>query len=461
MEDKKKNIITSILTIVVLILIIGVIISNYTVAPYVTNIEISDSKRYEDKVVFNVEVGNFFLKFDKSTWCHITTEKKTPELNDDGWVKAENGYCSFTTQSGLYNVYVKDSYGNINDVHSQKVQINKVLNVEMSKDTIYMYKGRKEQLKYSLTKLGEVDENVTWKSLDDGIAVVDENGNVSGINYGTTYIEAVSSTGTSGRTKVIVSSFITKPQINLKKSYISCKQFTNEEAKMLDEILFDRIEDAGYGTRAGVVEAARFLTLEFNYRIHYFFENGRLENNEPYLHVDGEGRYYHKGLYLSENKFNELSSIFEGPAMWGCNLKNYTTQSGWVSGKLYPNGLDCSGFVTWALLNGGFDVGDIGAGASSKTYDLDDIGEKVKITNSLMSSGKVKVGDLIGNNGHMAIIAGWDNKNYYIAESLDITKGVVMTTVPRKDLVDASIYKYIILMDDVYKEKGNLTEMWS
>ena len=76
MEDKKKNIITSILTIVVLILIIGVIISNYTVAPYVTNIEISDSKRYEDKVVFNVEVGNFFFKFDKSTWCHITTERK-------------------------------------------------------------------------------------------------------------------------------------------------------------------------------------------------------------------------------------------------------------------------------------------------------------------------------------------------------------------------------------------------
>ena len=77
-----------------------------------------------------------------------------------------------------------------------------------------------------------------------------------------------------------------------------------------------------------------------------------------------------------------------------------------------------------------------------------------------MNSGRVKVGDLIGNNGHMAIIAGWDNNNYYIAESLDTTKGVVMTTVPKNKLVGKSIYKYIILMDDVYKEEGNLTTMW-
>jgi hypothetical protein len=60
----------------------------------------------------------------------------------------------------------------------------------------------------------------------------------------------------------------------------------------------------------------------------------------------------------------------------------------------------------------------------------------------------------------MAIIAGWDDKNYYIAESLDTTKGVVMTTVSKNKLVGKSIYKYIILMDDVYKEEGNLTTMW-
>ena len=155
-----------------------------------------------------------------------------------------------------------------------------------------------------------------------------------------------------------------------------------------------------------------------------------------------------------------LDATFVGPAIWGCNLQNYTDWGPYVTGKYYPNGLDCSGFVTWALLNGGFDIGDIGAGANADRHDLDDLGEKVYITDELMNSGRVKVGDLIGLNGHMAILAGWDSDNYYIAESLNTTGGVVMTVVPRNKLVHNSIYKYIILMDNVYKTDGNLTNMW-
>lgn len=30
--------------------------------------------------------------------------------------------------------------------------------------------------------------------------------------------------------------------------------------------------------------------------------------------------------------------------------------------RLGINGLDCSGFVTWAMLNGGFESGDVGSG---------------------------------------------------------------------------------------------------
>jgi cell wall-associated NlpC family hydrolase len=122
--------------------------------------------------------------------------------------------------------------------------------------------------------------------------------------------------------------------------------------------------------------------------------------------------------------------------------------------------LDCSGFVTWALLNGGLDIGDIGAGENANLHDLDDLGEKVYITNELMNSGRVKPGDLIGLNGHMAILTGWDNNNYYIAESLNTTGGVVMTVVPKDKLVGKSMYKYIILMDNVYKKDGNLTTIW-
>ena len=461
MKDIKKKIITSIITIVLLLVAGGIIVANYTIPPHVIDVEMSDSKRFSDKVVFNIRVDNFILKFDKSTWCYITKDSFVPDINSKDWIKASEGYCSFTTDGGLYNIFVKDSFGNVSDIKSQKIEINKILRDDINKDVVYLYKGREENLSYTITKLGTVNENLEWKAQDSSIVSVDKNGLVTGKEYGSTYVEAISNMGTVGKVKVIVTDLITKPVINLFKPYLSCKQFTLDEANMLDEILFDRINDAGYATRAGVVEAARFLALEFNYRIHYFFENGRLNNYEPYIKVDGEGRYYHKGLFLSEDKYAELSPTFEGPAMWGCELKNFTNSGSYVKGHYYPNGFDCSGFVTWALLNGGFDVGDIGAGASKEHYDLDDIGEKVSLSEELLNSDRIKIGDLIGNNGHMAIIAGRDNDYYYIAESLDTTKGVVMSTVPKNQLVSNSIYRYVILMDNVYKHDGNLTEMWN
>lgn len=460
MDKRHVRIFTILFVIIGIVLVVLLLIANFKVGPYITNIEITESKRFKNQVIFNVEVGNYFFKFDKTTWCLLNDKKEVPDKDDNEWIKATEGYCSFTVESGDYFVYVKDKYGNINDVNSQSVEINKVLEVKTNKDTIYMWKGREEKLEFEVLKLGNVSDEVKWESQNSNIASVDQNGKVTAIDYGTTVVKAISEEGIEGNVTVIVTDFITKPKINFNKSYIGCKQFSLDDANMIDEILFDRINDAGYGTRAGVIAAARFLTLEFNYRVHYFYENGRLNNYAPYHHVDGEGRYYHRGLYLNESKFKDIEASLVGPAIWGCDLKNFTDWGPYVSGRNYPNGLDCSGFVSWALLNGGFDVGDIGAGANAEHYDLDDLSTKVYITEELMNSGRVKVGDLIGNNGHMAILAGWDDNNYYIAESLNTTAGVVMTTVSRKNLVHNSIYEYIILMDDVYKEDGNYTNMW-
>ncbi|MDE5888658.1 MAG: Ig-like domain-containing protein, partial [Bacilli bacterium] len=327
-------------------------------------------------------------------------------------------------------------------------------------DIIYLWKGQYEKLTYELSTIGELDASVSWKTDNEKIATVDNDGNVTGVDYGETYVRAVSSEGKSKAVKVIVTNLIRKPAIDFNKNYIKCNQFSVYEADMIDQILFDRIDTAGYQTRAGVIAAARFLALEFSYRIPYFAENGRLNNYAPYKHVDGEGRYYHRGLYLNENKFSSITSSFVGPCIWGCDLQTFTELPEFTYGKYYPNGLDCSGFVSWALLNGGFDIGDIGAGENDDHDDLDDLGTKVYITDELMSSGRVKVGDLIGLNGHMAILVGWDDNNYYIAESLNNTGGVVITTVARNKLVHNSIYKYIILMDEVYKSDGNYTNMW-
>lgn len=459
-----KKLVKNFNLIVIFVIIIGIMIfliyTNFKVAPFIRNIEINDSLNFNNQVIFNVEVDNYFYKINKDTWCYISTKKERPNVDDSEWLKSSNGYCSFTVPSGDYYIYVKDKYGNINDIDSQKVEINKVLEIKTNKDNVYLYKNGSETITYELVTIGKIDEQVTWASDNENIATIDSNGKITGKAYGYTEITGTTKSGTTTKINVYVSSFITKPVINFNKSYVSCKQFNKEDADLIDQILFDRVDEAGYGTRAGVVAAARFLALEFAYRIHYFSENGRLNNYAPYKHVDGEGRYYHRGLYLNESKFSVIEASLVGPATWGCDIPMYVNLPQYVYGNKYPNGLDCSGFVTWALLNGGFDVGDIGAGENEDHFDLDDLGTKVKITDELLASGKVKVGDLIGNNGHMAILAGWDDKNYYIAESLNTTAGVVITTVAKNKLSSSTLYKHIILMDEVYKEDGNLTTMW-
>ena len=437
-----------------------VVYLDYSTAPFITSIERSESKRYQDKVIINVHVGNEFYKLDKSTWCFISKDKSKPSENDSGWTKAVNGYCNFTVEAGEYEIYVKDKHGNINSIDTQNVKIDKIVQIKPKKSVYYLYKGQKDKIDYTLDTLGNANKTISFSSSNSSIVNLTSDGEITGNNFGNTIITLESVDGIKASVTVYVSPFITRPAVNTNKSYLTCKQFTDTEANLIDNILFDRIDKAGYKTRAGVVAAARFITLEFSYRVHYFYENGRLNNYEPYLHVDGEGRYYHRGMYLHSNKFATLDATFVGPAIWGCDLQNYTDWGPYITGKYYPNGLDCSGFVTWALLNGGFDIGDIGAGANADHHDLDDLGQKVYITDELMNSGRVKVGDLIGLNGHMAILAGWDNNNYYIAESLNTTGGVVMTVVPRNKLVHNSIYKYIILMDNVYKTDGNLTNMW-
>lgn len=252
---------------------------------------------------------------------------------------------------------------------------------------------------------------------------------------------------------VIVTSLITKPTLNNNKPYITCEEYTKEESDILESILESRINSSGYMTRGGALAAARFLLLEFKSGIKYYNENGRLENHSNIQKIDGEGRYYHKGLYLTKDKYKDIElSTEDGPKMWGCELKNL------YYGKNMENGLDCSGFITWALKNAGYEVGDVGAGDYQHiNNELLDLSPREKITHELLLNNKVKVGDLIGFDGHIAMIIGLEQDKIYIGESYET--GLRVRTFTTGELIKSE-FTDIILMDDYYKNEGNYQNMW-
>lgn len=314
--------------------------------------------------------------------------------------------------------------------------------ITLDYDKIYLAIGEEKQITSNI-------DDVIWSSDDEDVALV-EDGLIKGLKAGTTKVMAAKDGGKSSL-EVIVTDLIVKPVIKNDKEFLTCNRYTEDESDLLEDILLYRINEAGMNTRAGAVAAARFLSLEFPYRITYFLENGRLITNGTRTYADGEGRYYHKGLFLSEKKFKDLKANSYGPAIWGCEMYNAVTF------KNTRNGLDCSGYVSWALYNAGFDVGDGGAGINEAiTNDLDDLGEKVPATKESIDSGKVKVGDLIGRYGHIGIIIGMDDEYIYIAEALDDDLHILSV---KPDKIRNN-WTYIALMDRVYKEDGNLTNMW-
>jgi len=314
--------------------------------------------------------------------------------------------------------------------------------LKINTDTIYLTIDET----YTLTPKVKVVYNVTNPEI---ISI--KNNTVTALKDGNTKIE-VTYKEEKEVIDVVVTNLYTLPKINNKKPYLTCNLYTAEEESILDSSLKFKINSSGYKTRAGVVTSARFLTLQFKNRISYFYENGRLVNYGDQDYADGEGRYYHEGLYLTENKFKTIKASVNGPAAWGCPL--YVD----LFEREEKNGLDCSGFVSWALLNGGFDVGDVGAGIDpERTDDLDDLGKKMKVNESDFDPSKIKVGDLFSRYGHIGILIGKDNDTFYIAEALDYDLHVL--TMTSKEILESE-WLYVILMDDLYKKDGNLKEMW-
>ena len=403
---------------------------------------------------------------DKNVFCMFNMTGDVPLVDDSNWILTSNNECSISMDNNIYYGFLKNNNGDIVSV-SDTSKIGKVLNLKSNKNKIYLALKGKYKLNLTYDKIGYVEDVITWKSENESVAKVDEDGLVLGVSKGETkIIGSINNQDVS--IDVIVSDLIVvRPKVyDRNKSSLPCGKHSEKDNDLLDEILVDRVNDVGRKTRAGVVETARFLALEFPYKIRYFSENGRLTGNG----VDGEGRYYHEGLYLHKSRYENIDKSMRGPKTWGCSLWSNPS-------KAYrQNGLDCSGFMTWVFLNGGFDTGDIGAGVSGGILDFTDLGEKTRFTDEIKKSGKIKVGDLLSSGGsqggHIALIVGEDNEFYYVAESLwtPPNTAVVIIAYPKTKEIKKKYntsyevindrYYWVMLMDSYYKKDGNLTNMW-
>ena len=97
-------------------------------------------------------------------------------------------------------------------------------------------------------------------------------------------------------------------------------------------------------------------------------------------------------------------------------IKDYGSDN-YLVGEYYPKSLDCSGFVTWCLVNAGYDLSKYiskpDLDYSLNSCDFLQIGEVFKINDEDIIN-IVKIGDLAYMEGHIGIICDVDYKEEVI-----------------------------------------------
>ena len=395
--------------------------------------------------------------------------------NDSTAFEAYDPSGTYELEAGTYYIHVKDS---LNQTIDLGPIINQTLMIDLDEFEYPFYPVNEElELSYDILTFGE-DKDLKISSSNESVAYI-KNNKVITKSPGVTTITIVSHDVSDSIILEVTDVYTLIDTDSMNKPILNKTICDDEQNRKLDEVLEMKIEEAGYQTRAGVVAAARFLALQFPYRIAYFAETGKLDNTVDSRRSDGEGRYYHKGLYLSESKYDDIVASIYGLRYWGQYFKEDTTEDhsrdeeyleggltvSDIGTNLYlmkrPNGLDCGGFVSWCYYNAGFDFGDMGAGGPG-SYGMSMLGERVNITEELLQSDRIKAGDLVGFTGHVGIVIGVEEDSVWIADT--IRTG---TKVRRYDRTVASFaelgddaFKYFMLMDDEYREDGNYTPMW-
>lgn len=181
------------------------------------------------------------------------------------------------------------------------------------------------------------------------------------------------------------------------------------------------VNDAGYGTRAGVVTAAVAM-------INYLYDN-----------FNAKLPYYWGGAYQGDGI----------PTSFGTNVPSNPSPSGT---RYQYKSFDCSGFTSWAVKNGGFKF------ERQVVSGFDDLVGSKNMCDIKNSSCIGQPGDFISQkNTHIKMIISVDeaNNKYYVAESTG--SGVIITTQGMHTA--GSVETNILHMDEFYNNQSNVNNV--
>lgn len=323
----------------------------------------------------------------------------------------------------------------------------KIKSIKLNKNLMNLTSVKSEIVLSAIIDPAVDSRNITWRTANSNFAIVSNSGLVSTKKRGVAKITAI--VGGKSDSCLIGIGLLKKPAIRNSKAIVNTsKTYSAGSSLFLNRFLEKRIYDVGLKTRAGVVEAARFLSLEFKDGIYYSSNT--------------EGRFDHIGLNIKNSNI-----------CWGCK-----------GNKFKYLGLNCSGFVNWVLLNGGFNLSvdnfnkvvklpnvTMGMKKYIASYYLGNLitGSSIIPYNRNVNWNKVKVGDLVWKgshsnySGHIGIIIGIKGNNIYIANSASGSRyngnGLIVET-ERKRRTSKRGYTQIVLMDGAYKKQGKLSNMW-
>ncbi len=208
--------------------------------------------------------------------------------------------------------------------------------------------------------------------------------------------------------------------------------------------LMNAVRTAGFKTRSGVVAAALYLSSHIDVHIPYFWSGG------------------HTHEYNGYKDYGD--NLIGVPSKWGCDVEIPTYKGSsdanrkQKNGTVWPFGMDCSGFVNWAIMNGGYYSGstnDKAVPSTDTTVFTKLAGVKVDSIKAENAQGKIKPGDIAFKSGHVGIVVEVNDNSYKVAEEQNTAKGLRVN-----EYSYGKTFTDIVLMDNFYNNYNKDKSLW-